>query len=257
MTLRMLCLAAFVALSGCASTAQQTDQSDQLNVDEAKAGRINTQLGMAYMQRGQLEAAMEKLQRALEQTPDYPDAHAAVAVLYERLGELDKASHHHERAVRLAPDDSQMLNNYGRFLCARGKLDDALVYLDKAAANPLYPTPEVPLGNAGICAASGGRAEVAEQYFLRALRSNERFMPALYRMAEFRLAANSAMSARGFYQRYISLVPQNAQSLWLGIRIERALDNLDAVASYGLLLKSKFPDSEQARRLLEMERNER
>lgn len=262
MKLRLLCMLLALVLSGCATTndssgAGAAERDGQPPIDEAKAARINAQLGMAYMQRNELEAAMNKLQRALDQAPDLPEAHAAIAVLYERLGEFDKAATHHERAVRLSPEDSPTLNNYGRFLCGRGKLDQALGYLDKAASNPLYPAPEVPLGNAAICLAEAGQLDKAEQYFLRALRANERFVPALYRMAELRLAAGQAMSARGFYQRFVALVPQNAASLWLGIQIERELNNLDAVASYGLLLKSKFPDSEQTRRLLEMERNER
>jgi type IV pilus assembly protein PilF len=38
--------------------------------------------------------------------------------------------------------------------------------------------------------------------------------------------------------------------LWLGIRIERLLGDKDAEASYAMLLRRKYPNSEQTKALL-------
>jgi type IV pilus assembly protein PilF len=55
------------------------------------AARYNVQLGMSYMQRGDLEGAREKLERAVQQDPTLPAAHAALGILYERAGDTRRA----------------------------------------------------------------------------------------------------------------------------------------------------------------------
>lgn len=246
-SVRGLLLAAALLLAGCA-TMQPNAQSDAY-----KAARINTQLGTAYMRQGQLEHALGRLTRAVQQDPSYAEAHSVLAVLHHRLGQYDDAARHYRRSVALAPEDSAMLNNYGQFLCERGDIAAAERHLKRAAANPLYQSPEVPLSNAGVCLLRAGRSPEAESYFLEALRSNPNFPRALFSMAELRHQAGQSLSARGFYQRYLANAPQTAESLWLGIQIERALGDRDAVGSYSLQLKGRFPDSEETRRLIEFE----
>lgn len=245
--LRAAALAGLVALTGCASAPEVAPG------DEEKAARINTQLGVAYMRHDQLDQAHDKLQRALRQAPHLSEAHAAMAVLYERMSEPDNAARHHRRAIELSPQDSPSLNNYGRFLCSRKDYSEAERYFVRAAENPLYPTPELPWQNAATCAQSAGDLDKAEQFSLRALQANPRFAPALLRMADLRQASGHALSARGFYQRYLAVAPQTPESLWIGLQIERALGDRSAADSYALLLKGKFPDSDEARRLIQGE----
>lgn len=234
-------------LAGCATLSSDS------SADAHKAARTNTQLGLAYMRQGRFEQALDRLTKAVKQDPGYAEAHSVLAILYHRLGQMDDAERHYRRSVILAPDDSAMLNNYGQFLCERGKLDEAKRHLRRAAENPLYPTPEVPLSNAGVCLLRAGRSAEAESYFLEALRHNPNFARALFFMAQLRHEAGHALSARGFYQRYLAQASQTPESLWLGIQIERELGDMDAVASYSLQLKNRFPDSEQARWLIESE----
>lgn len=244
-----LLLGALTVAAGCASSPTPKGPTS-----DEKSAHINTQLGVAYMRQGEFQQALEKLQKAVRQNPQLAEAHAASAVLYERLNEPEKAMEHHRRAVELAPEDSAALNNYGRFLCGRKQFDKAETYFQRAAQNPLYRTPEVPLANAASCAENAGQNEKAEQYFLRALQANPKFPFALLRMADRRQQGGHALSARGFYQRYLAVAPQTAESLWIGIQIEQELGDQSALGSYALLLKGKFPDSEEARRLIEAEK---
>ena len=244
--MRALALGALLVLAGCASRPQGAE-------NEGQSARINTQLGVAYMRQNQLDQAHDKLQKALRQDAQLPEAHAAIAVLYERMNEPKKAREHHWRAVELAPEESPALNNFGRFLCSQKEYREAEGYFMRAAQNPLYQTPEVPWVNAAACAQSAGDPEKAERFYLRALQANPKFAPALLRMAQIRQAAGHALSARGFYQRYLELAPQTPESLWLGIQIERELGDTSAAGSYALLLKGKYPDSEEARRLIQAE----
>ena len=53
-------------------------------------------------------------------------------------------------------------------------------------------------------------------------------------------------SARAYLQRYLEVAQHDAKTLWWGIKTERVLGDRDKLASYELLLRSKFPDSEEA-----------
>lgn len=245
---RLWALAAFFFIGGCAATPGPGPGTagDEL-------AEINTQLGIGYLQEGDNETAMRRLQRALEIDRNYAPAHSAIAVLYQRLGETDKAAHHFERAVRLNPKDSGSLNNYGQFLCQQGRSAEAQAMFQRALENPLYPTPEAAYLNAGTCALRDQDTATAEEMFRRALQVNPRMPAALLQMSTLSYEQQRFLPARGYLQRYLEVGPHTAQSLWLGIRVERQLGDRDAVASYSLMLRRNFPDSPEAGWLTELQ----
>lgn len=232
-------------LAGAQPVSQEVDRVVELN----------TQLGVGYLREGRLDLAYMRLSRALEMAPDYAAALNAMALLYDRRGETDKAEQHYQAALRSNPADPAALNNYGGFLCRRGHVDAALERFEAALNNPLYDTPEAALSNAGLCLMNvSERRDEAERYLRRALERAPRLSGALIAMSELSLDKGSALAARGYLQRYLEDTRHNARSLWLGIRIERALGDRDAVSSYGMLLKANFPDATETMLLLESER---
>jgi type IV pilus assembly protein PilF len=231
-------------------------QSSVKKGDAKNTASLNVDLGKVYIGQHDYNRAMEKLKRALTEDPNYAPAHNTIAVLYWRLGEMDKAEQHFRRAVELAPKDSLIHNSYGAFLCARNQIPEAEAQFEAALRNPLYDNPEIAYTNAGICALRTPDKAKAEKYFRAALRRAPRFAPALFHMAEISYEQKKFLQARGYYQRYREVGPENAASLWLGILIENKLNNQDAVASYALRLKNKFPDSNEARLLSDMEKHD-
>jgi type IV pilus assembly protein PilF len=254
---RWMSLAAVSLLSltvaGCATTRAERLPPQQ----RIEAAEANTKLGIEYLQRGELQQALRKLQKAIEQNPESANAHMVAGVVYGRLDEPEQAEYHLERAVELEPDNSPALNNYARLLCERGQTGRAVELFEKAAANPLYESPAVPLTNAGLCVLREGDLERAEALFSRALRNNPQFPPALLRMAEIRYRQEAFLSARGFLQRLESVSPPGPAIAWLGLRIEHELGDADAAASYRLLLTSRYPESEESAEMLQWERDGR
>lgn len=239
-----------IVLAACAGNpASQAS----LEHEADKTARLNLELGIAYMNENENEKAMKKLQKAIKLDPQYADAHNAIAILFDRLKQHDKARTHYERAVQLAPTDSNALNNYGQFLCSQGEPEKAEKMFLRALEDPLYRTPHFAYLNAGICAKESGNYEQAEMYFRKALGKHPEMAVALYQMADISYLLKRYMPARGYLQRFADVTDHNASSLWLAVRVERALGDRDAASSFALRLKNTFPDSQETGLLLKAE----
>lgn len=241
------CLIPFL-LYGCAST---TDRDLQPDATTNNVARANLNLGVAYMQRGEYEKSLEKLDRARKADPGYYATYNAYGLLYQLLGKNREAEENFKKALSLNRNDSATRNNYGRFLCQQGRYKEAEETFMEAANNPLYETPEIAITNAGTCAMMKGEKDLAEKYFRQALDRNPKIPVALLQMSQLSYDEGSYLSARGYLQRYLEVAKHTPASLWLGIRIEKKLGDKDAVASYKLLLRNNFPDSEETKLLNE------
>jgi len=241
-------------MSACVTTGGKPEPDKQQIKDAAS---YNLQLGISYMRQGQMQLAMEKMQRSLTQDPDRSDTHTAMAVLYTRLGEPEKARSEYRRSLHLDPDNSSTLNNYGAFLCKQGDYDDAIKSFEKAVKNPLYQTPAAAYSNAGLCSRDHGKGKQAERYFRLALQANPRFTTALLQLADLSYIDKIYLQARAFMDRYMASAAAAAtpDALWLGVRVEEALGDSAAAGAYSKQLLENFPDSVEARQLLEAEQN--
>lgn len=245
-----LALLGAALLGGCVTT---TTESTNTPVAESptNAATFNVQLGANYLRQGDLQLAKEKIDKALEQDDSLPLANTYAGLLYDRLGDADKAAFHYHRALKLAPEDSVTLNLYGAFLCRNGDIEKAEEYFLAATRDPLYRTPEVPLTNAGVCLAREQQFSRAEAYFRRALDNNASYPDALWQMARLSYDRGLMLQARAFFQRYAAAEALTAEALWLGVRIENQLDDRASAERYAQRLLDQYPDSREARMLLE------
>lgn len=210
-----------------------------------EAAEINMRLGLNYMQRGDYAFALEKLEKALQQDPNLPSAHNTIALLYQRLREVEKAEHHFKKAVDLAPEYSEAQNNYGAFLCQQQRYDEAEERFLIAVENPLYQSVAQAYENAGLCAMQDGDVAKAEGYFRRALQFEPTLGKSLLQMAEISYQQQNYLQARGYVQRFHDAATWTARALLVGIKTENKLGDEDAVSSYVLILRSRFPDSDE------------
>ncbi|HID44495.1 MAG TPA: type IV pilus biogenesis/stability protein PilW [Chromatiaceae bacterium] len=241
-------------LGGCVtdpSKGEDAPSIGKLGKDQNYESPSNTyiQLAYEYMKRGDYATALNKAKKAVQRDPNNGNAHLVLALLYEALGENGSANAAYRRALEVDGKNPYALNAYGSYLCKLGEYERALSHFDKALQNPLYQTPWVALANAGYCARKAGNLSRAEAYLRKALERNPGYPMALFQMAEVRFAQEKFMSARAYLQRYREVAKPTAPMLYLSILTERQLGNADQVRSDELLLKSDFPDSEQAQKL--------
>ena len=234
-------------LAGCQTTGRNVEVSQRSNA----VAEANYNLGVAYLNQGDYESALKKLNKSLAADPDYAPTHNAMGLLHQQLGKLEKAEEYYRKAVSKAPNNGVILNTYGTFLCQQGRYEEAESIFLQAANNRLYEEPEIAYTNAGTCALGNGRPGVAETYFREALARNPKLAQALVQMAALSFEKGEYLDARAYIQRYSEVARHTPRSLWLGIRIENELGGKDALSSYALTLRNRFPDSEEARLLNE------
>ncbi len=239
-TLSIAVLAASVSACTIITSPEQLPKNDE------DASSYNANLGLQYLERGQLELANEKLTKALEQDDKNSLAHISMAQLQFEIDKPDVARRHFRRAVALEPDNADNRNAYGVFLCSTGDLDAAEKEFSAAASNPFYQTPEFALDNAGLCMLDNNRLGDAEYYFLKALQANPKFGNATLHIAELRFLENRLTIADAFLSRFHDVSPVTSASLWLGARIQERLNNTKAAKSYAKRLLNQFPNSVEA-----------
>ncbi|MGR8934995.1 MAG: type IV pilus biogenesis/stability protein PilW [Gammaproteobacteria bacterium] len=235
-----------LALSACSFDA--ADSGPQVSDEEKAATNLN--LGLRYMELGQLETALEKLDHALDLDSGNNEIHDALGVLYERIGKSEEAEEHFQKALSLESDDPTAMNNYGRFLCNKGQYKQGMSYLQQAIAMPLNGRKWFALSNAGICEAMQGNDEQAEQYLRGALQQQPAYAPALLGMVKISYNKAEFMSARAFIERYSSVAGQNAETLWYAVQTERKLGNPKLAEDYRETLLRRFPLSPEAKKLM-------
>jgi serine/threonine-protein kinase len=96
------------------------------------------QLGMALLQTGRFEEAIESLQKAIHIDPRPGPAHLGLCVALTALKKYDDAVVEFEKALRFRPDAAVIYSGYGATLEAMGKLDEAVAKHRQAVA--LEPT---------------------------------------------------------------------------------------------------------------------
>ncbi|MGJ8669051.1 MAG: type IV pilus biogenesis/stability protein PilW [Oceanococcus sp.] len=224
-------------LSACVQTGDT-----RFKPDLQEAARLNTQLGLNYMQQGNYELALSKLQKALEQDDSNADTHWGLALAHERFKEFQKAEDYFRVALKLAPKDAGIRASYGQYLCSRDDLEGAMASFDKALSMPRYLTPEVALTNAGSCYRQNNQRVPAEQKFRRALEYNPRYSRALMQLADMSFEGGDYLRSRAFIQRVESVGAESADSLLLGLRTEYALGDQRAVRRYANALREMMPD---------------
>ncbi len=239
---------AVLLLSGCAGHAKQVQK-------EHDAASYNVQLGVAYLNQGDLARAKDKLDRALSQNPDSADVHSARAMLFERMGESKEADAEFRTALRLAPNDPKVVNNYAVYLCQNGRTDDGVKHFMLAAKNPLYTTPEAAYTNAGVCLRAAKRDEEARADFVRALQLRPNFAEAEFQLATLQFQQGQLAQARAGIDTYLNSFDATPDLLLLGVRVARAQNDRLAAQRYARKLQLDFPDTDQARALATLDHN--
>jgi type IV pilus assembly protein PilF len=243
-------LTASLLLAGCVTTTTTTNSSKP-DANENDAAALNYQLGARYLRNGNYELARDRLLLSIELNPKNAVAHYTLALTYERLENLRLATESYEQAVRVAPGDYNVQNAYAVFLCQQRDYDKARKHFDRAIKVPVNDNAEITMTNAGVCMMQKPDHEMAEQYFRQALTRKPGYGEALLQLCLLKFSSEDYLGARAFLQRYLSTNVPTADILLLGVQIEEELGDERARTDYSDRILREFPESPEARSILE------
>lgn len=239
----------FALLLSCAAVFWQiTAYSAEQDQAQSRA-QIHTELGAAYFSRGQLGVALEELNEALKADSRYAPSYNMLGLVYMELREFAQAEENFQRALDLDSANPDIHNNYGWFMCQRGRVEEAIKHFFAALKNPLYTTPEKSYLNAGLCSLKINDDQGATEFFLKAFKLKPQQPQAAFYLGELAYKRKDYAEAKRYLTSIRQAAPVGAEVLWLGVRVERKLGNRDAETNYALQLHKKFPDSPETQAL--------
>ena len=106
--------------AGCVVTGSRSATDDQEVVARA------VELGIAYLMQGDTICAKENMHKALDVDPRSPEAHASLALVFQQKQEWTSAESLFEKAIAIDPKKRAARNNFGSFLYAQGRAEEAI-----------------------------------------------------------------------------------------------------------------------------------
>ncbi len=239
-------------LGGCASSTESgpggakgdiVTQSDE--PDSRKRARIRLELAVGYFEQGQTTIALDELKQSISADPNFSEAYSLRGLIYMRLGDPRLAEDSFRRALAISPRDPDVLHNYGWMLCQQGRFAESQQAIAQAIANPLYGGRAKSWMAQGLCQLKAGQSADAEQSLLRAYELDAGNPVTGYNLANVMFLRGETVRAQFYVRRLNNSEYANAESLWLGIKIERKLGNRDVVQQLATQLRKRFVQSRE------------
>jgi type IV pilus assembly protein PilF len=250
-------LAALVSLGlgGCAggpgrapsasagSSAEPLTDSDE--PDARKRARIRMELASSYFEHGQTTVALDEIKQSLAADPTYGPAHVLRGLVYMRLNDAGLAEESFRRALQINPRDADALHNYGWFACQQGRHAEAIELFQRAVASPVYGGKAKTLMATGICQTRTGQLAEAEGSFSRSYELDAANPITGYNLASLLYRRGEYARAQFYIRRLNNSDLANAETLWLGIKVERRLRNTEATEQLAQQLSRRYPKSRE------------
>ncbi len=200
-------------------------------------------LGIIALQRGQPQAAIEPIGRAIAIDGRNPECRFNIALAFQSLGRLNEAVIQYREAIRLKPDYIDAYNNLGNALLQTGAPAEAIATYERIIA--LRPTAEAHCNLANVFARSG-RLDDAVTHFRRALALKPDFVAAHNNLASALTGLGRPDEALLHFQKAIALDPKLVEAyVNVGNILLAQGKQAEAVAQFqrALAINPNFPDA--------------
>jgi type IV pilus assembly protein PilF len=238
-----------LALAGCASPGAEPASRDILTESDEpearKRARIRMELAVGYFEQGQTNVALDELKQVIASDPSFPEAYNLRGLIYMRLNDMKQAENSFRRAVTLNPREAGTLHNLAWLQCQQSRYDEADRSFERALAVPTYDGRAKSLMAQGLCQVRAKRPADAERTLARAYEIDAGNPIVGYNLANLLFARGEMNRAQFYIRRLNNSDRANAETLWLGIRVERRLNDRVAMSQLADQLRRRFPQSRE------------
>lgn len=247
----LLILVVFL-INGCV-TKEYIYEDNKLSeriFDSENAAMARLKLALEYLRLGNMVAAKQNLDRAAKINSSIDGIQASYAFYFQKVGEVVKADRAYQKAVSQFPENANIRNNYGAFLCDQERYQAAnqqfMLAINTDTNSQMANSHE----NAALCAIRAKDWAVAQTHLIRVLKYKPIDARSLINLAKAKAKLGDFDGANSQLKVYRNLYANSPQSLWVNILIEHGQDNTIMVNTYGQLLVNQFPKSQAAKQFL-------
>jgi type IV pilus assembly protein PilF len=137
-------------------------------------------------------------------------------------------------------------HNYGWLLCQQARYEESHKAFDVALASPLYTGRAKTLMAQGVCEARAGRNAEAERSLARSYELDAGNPVTGFNLANLLYKRGDFTRAQFYIRQLNNSELANAESLWLGVKVERRMGDQVAMRQLADQLKKRFPKSREA-----------
>jgi type IV pilus assembly protein PilF len=257
-TLSLLSLAGLLAavvmaggLVGCASggpsvsaAPEKFTESDEPESRKRATNRLK--LAVLYFQDAKYNFALDEVKQAIQTDPNWFEPYGMRALIYMQTGDYALAESSIQKALSINPGASDLKHNYGLLLCKMKRPDEAFKLFAAALADPAYGQRAKTWAEQGRCQLGIGQKAEAEASFMHAYELDAGNAATGYNLSAL-LYQRGELARAQFYTRRINNSDRaTAETLWLGIKIERSLGSRDAQAQLEDQLRKRYAQSPEA-----------
>ncbi len=224
--------------------------TDGQKPDFYQAARLNVEMGEEYLRQGEIARAKQKFIHALELYPKLPEAHTSYGFFNETVGDLEEAEKHYKLAIAYGEGNGRYNNNYGTFLCRRARYDEADREFVKALKDKKYVKIAEVYENAGVCSLKKPDLGKARNYLETAIKRDPSRDTARFELAKLEYEAKNYLLSKSYLESFRGQQKPSARTVWLSYKLNKALDNQDALASDAMRLRNLFPNSAEYKEFL-------
>lgn len=237
-----------LGLTGCATPSGRASAPDGLRTetdepDSLKRARLRMALASGYFDNGQYLVALEETQLALAADPKHVPAYVLRGLAHMRLNNDRLAEESFVQALQIDPTDPDALHNHGWHLCQQGRAAQSLAFFTRALSLPAHVGQAKTWMAQGVCQLRMGQHADAETSLRRSHELDPEHPVTVYNLAALLFQRHEDQQARSYIQPLNRSSLANAQTLWLGLRVERRLRNTDAMNPLARQLGERFAAS--------------
>lgn len=245
-----LLLLACLQLASCAAPGAAGENAPRADIvtqsdepqDRTRA-RIRLELAVGYFEQGKTTIALDELKQALVADPNFAEAYTLRGLVYMRLNDPGLAESSFRRALALKPGDANTLHNLAWMMCQRDRHAESMQFFDQALADPDYGDRPKTLMTKGLCQMRANKPAEAEASLLQSFQLDAGNPITEYNLALLLFRRSDLSRAQFYIRRLNNSEWANAESLWLGIKVERKLGNRDAMDQLAVPLRKRFAQS--------------
>ena len=247
-----LLVAGLTGISGCASKSAGSAGSgiemvtDSDEPEARKRARIRLELAVGYFEQGQTTIALDELKQSIAADPTYGDAYSLRGLIYMRLNDFRIAEESFKRALAISPQDSNVMHNLGWMLCQQARYPEAQQLFTQVLSNLQYGERAKTFRAQGLCQVRVGLRGDAELSLLKSYEFDAGNPITAYNLATLLFQRGDFVRAQFYVRRLNNSELANVESLWLGVKVERRMENHDAMLQLAAQLVKRFPQSREA-----------